>query len=142
MRIARISLLVIAFVLMAGPASAAVKVTKIHGDSPGSDGGSNKSLNAERVVIRNTGSSAVQLKGWTLRDPASHVYRFGSFSLGAGKTVSIHTGDGGNSKLHRYWGQEWYVWNNDGDTAILRRPNGALVDKCTYTASEAAAASC
>jgi hypothetical protein len=142
MRISRISLLVIVFMLMAGPASAAVKITKIYADSPGSDGGSNKSLNAERVVIRNTGSSAVQLKGWTLRDSASHVYGFGSFSLGAGKTVAIHTGDGGNNKLHRYWGQEWYVWNNAGDTAILRRSSGALADKCSYTASEADAASC
>lgn len=73
-------------------AFAAVRIVKVQYDSPGTDSGSNKSLNAEWVKIRNSGSKAKQLKGWTLRDTSGHVYRFGSYRLGAGKAVTIHTG--------------------------------------------------
>ena len=65
-------------------AGAAIKITKVYYDSPGSDYGSNSSLNAEWVRIKNTGSSARQLQGWTVRDTSSHVYRFGALRLGAG----------------------------------------------------------
>lgn len=39
----------------AGVASAAIKIVKIQYDSPGTDDGSNASLNNEFVVIKNTG---------------------------------------------------------------------------------------
>ena len=31
------------------------------------------------------------------------------------------------------WHQDWYVWNNDGDRARLRKPNGTTVDSCSYS---------
>jgi hypothetical protein len=37
------------------PVAAAVKIDRVQYDSPGSDTGSNTSLNAEYVVIKNTG---------------------------------------------------------------------------------------
>lgn len=135
MRMARVPALMCAFMVLSAPASAAVRITKIYFDSPGSDTGSNPSLNAERVVLRNNGSQGVHLTNWTLRDAAGHVYKFGSFTLGGGKSVTVHTGDGSNTQQHRYWGQEWYVWNNDGDTATLKRPNGTKVDQCSYSGS-------
>jgi hypothetical protein len=42
-------------------ALAAVKITEIFYNSPGSDTGSNKSLNAEWVKIHNSGSHAVRM---------------------------------------------------------------------------------
>jgi hypothetical protein len=69
----------------ASPASAAIKITKIYCDSPGADTGTNKSLNAEYVVIKNTGTTRKALTGWTLRDASKHVYKFPTFRLGAGK---------------------------------------------------------
>jgi hypothetical protein len=122
-------------VVLAGSAeaSAAIKITKIYYDSPGSDTGSNASLNAEYVVIKNTGSKAVTLTGWTLRDVANHVFTFPTFKLAAGNRVTIHTGKGSKTLHHLYWGSGAYIWNNDGDTARLRRRDGSLASTCSYS---------
>ena len=63
-------------------------------DSPGSDRGSNSSLNAEYVVIRIGDNVSHSVSGWMVRDAAGHVYKLRSLRLGAGKQAIIHTGDG------------------------------------------------
>jgi Lamin Tail Domain len=118
---------------LAGQASAKIKITKIYFDSPGADTGSNTSLNAEWVQIENTGTTRKTLTGWTLRDTSHHVYKFPTFKLGAGKSVKVHTGKGSNTATNLYWKLDDYVWNNDGDTAKLRKKDGSLVDLCSYT---------
>lgn len=105
-------------------AASAVRISAAQYDSPGSDTGSNKSLNAEWVRVTNYSSTRKTLTGWTLRDTSRHVYRFGIFSLGPGKSVRIHTGKGRNTSTDRYQGRSWYVWNNDGDKAILKNSKG------------------
>jgi len=65
-----------------GSAPAKIRITKIYFDSPGDDTGSNTSLNAEYVVIKNTGTTRKALTGWTLRDASRHVYKFPIFRLG------------------------------------------------------------
>jgi hypothetical protein len=61
-----------------------------------------------------------------------HTYRFSTYSLGAGKTVTVHTGSGSNTAAHRYWGEDDYVWNNTGDKAILKTKAGTVVDTCKW----------
>ncbi|MFU8854010.1 lamin tail domain-containing protein [Micromonospora sp. SL1-18] len=120
---------------VAAPAQAAppVMITKVYYDSPGSDHGSNSSLNAEYVRLTNKRSTTINLKGWTLRDKTGYTYKFATdFRLPAGKNVYIHTGKGTNTSAHRYWGRSWYVWNNTGDKAYLRNPSGTLIDSCTW----------
>ena len=118
-------------------AASTVYIYKVYFDSPGSDTGSNSSLNAEYVVIRNGDNVSHTVSGWTVRDAAGHVYKFGTLRLGAGKQAIIHTGDGTkyttSASTHLYWGREWYVWNNNGDKVILRRADGSLKDTCTYS---------
>src|SRR3954447_9765565 len=123
------SLTAIAVPLAAGPAEAAfpVRVSTVQYDSPGSDTGSNASLNAEWVRLHNYGSKAKVLTGWTLRDTSSHVYTFGSFKLRPGHSVRIHTGQGSNTSTDRYQGRGWYVWNNTHDKAILKNGAGTTV---------------
>ncbi|OKI08315.1 hypothetical protein A6A06_34190 [Streptomyces sp. CB02923] len=118
----------------AAPASAAgsVHLSKIYYNSPGSDNRSNASLNAEWVQIKNSTSRAVSLKGWKLTDTSRHTYTFGTYSLGAGKTVTVHTGRGRDTAAHRYQNRRAYVWNNTKDTATLKKPSGARVDSCGY----------
>lgn len=60
-----------------GIASVAIKIVKIQYDSPGTDDGSNATLNNEYVVIKNAGSGAVRLDDWVLKDKAGHKYTFG-----------------------------------------------------------------
>lgn len=123
--------------VMAAPAEAAspVQIYRAQFNSPGSDTGSNTSLNAEWVQLYNGTSKARQLKGVKLRDKAGYTYTFGSFTLGARKSVYIHTGKGTNTATHRYWGRTWYVWNNSGDTAYLLYPSGARADSCSWTSA-------
>ena len=116
-------------------AAGSVHLEKIYYDSPGTDRGGNTSLNGEYVQIHNSTSKGVSLTGWTVRDAANHTYTFGTYTLGAGKTVTIRTGKGTNSSTTRYWGKSWYVWNNTSDTATLRRSTGTTVDTCSYNSS-------
>ena len=112
-----------------------VRITSIYFDSPGDDTGSNASLNAEWVRLKNTGSTAKQLSGWTLRDTSDHVYTFGSLDIGAGSTVTLHTGSGSDASANRYWDAGYYIWNNTGDAAKLRTAGGTAVDSCSYTST-------
>jgi lamin tail-like protein len=118
-----------------GPAQAAgsVHIAEIYYNSPGADTGSHTSLNAEWVKVTNSTSASASLTGWTLSDADRHTYRFGTYRLGAGKSVYVHTGRGTNTGLNRYQGRSWYVWNNDKDTATLRRSTGTRADGCSYS---------
>jgi hypothetical protein len=107
----------------------------VYFDSPGSDTGSNTSLNAEYVTIKNTSSTARSLTGWTLRDRTGYTYKFPTFTLKAGEKVTVHTGKGTATQYHRYSGFTNYVWNNTGDTAYLRTSGGTLVHSCSWTSS-------
>jgi hypothetical protein len=130
-----IACLVAASSLIALPANAAgaIQFRKIHYDTPGADKPvTNTKLNAEYVTIKNTGTTTRTLTGWTVRDPAHHVYTFPSFKLGPGESVRLHTGKGTNTAHHLYWGKGYYVWNNTGDKAILRSSSGTLKDTCTW----------
>ncbi|GAA4606189.1 hypothetical protein GCM10023195_22040 [Actinoallomurus liliacearum] len=131
------ALAVTATLFSALPAQAAssVQIYRVYYDSPGSDNRSNTSLNAEWVQIINRGSTSRSLTGWKLRDRTGYTYTFGSFRLGARKTVYVHTGRGTDTTKNRYWGRRAYVWNNTGDTAYLRSPSGSLIDKCSWGSS-------
>ncbi len=121
------------------PASAAAGL-RFHGaqyDSPGKDTRSAASLNAEWISLVNTGSRAVNLEGYTIRDKARHVHTFGNVTIaGGGGRIWLHTGSGSTNGGHRYWGRGAYVWNNDGDTAYLRNASGTAVDYCSWGAKK------
>ena len=118
---------------VAQAATPSVEITKVYVNSPGTDNRTNTSLNAEYVVLKNTTKATIKLTGWTLRDRSSHVYTFTTFSLSAGKSVTIHTGKGTNTTTNRYWGSGNYIWNNTGDEAYLRKPSTtANTDTCTW----------
>jgi len=63
----------------------------------------------------------------------AHVYKFPTFRLGAGKSVKVHTGKGANTLGNLYWRSSSYIWNNNGDTATLKRSNGTIASRCSYT---------
>jgi hypothetical protein len=109
-----------------------VGIFRIYYNSPGTDTGSNTSLNAEWIQLRNRCSTARSLTNAKIKDTAGHTYTFGSYTLGGGKYVKIHTGKGDNTASHRYQERSWYVWNNDKDTAYLYNASGTRLDTCSY----------
>jgi hypothetical protein len=61
-------------------------------------------------------------------------YTFPSgYTLGAGASVYVHTGPDGYSSppTHLLWGNA-YIWNNDGDQAVLYNAAGQPVDSYSY----------
>jgi hypothetical protein len=120
---------------LATPAQAAGGVIIYHVwfDSPGKDDGSNRSLNAEWVQIKNNGSSVISLKGWVLKDASNHKYTFPDVKIGAHSTMKVHTGRGTDTTADKYQNRRWYVWNNTSDTATLTKANGSKADSCSWT---------
>jgi len=113
-------------------ATSVLRFSKVYYNSPGSDTGSNSSLNGEWIRITNYGSGKHSLTGWTVRDKQNHVYKFGTFTLSAGSSVTLYTGAGTNSWNKRYWHSAYYIWNNTGDTAYLRDASGTSKDSCSW----------
>jgi len=100
-----------------------------HADAPGND---NENLREEYVTLRNERRESVALTDWTLSDAAGHAYTFPETALAANDTVRVVTGAGENEPGVRYWGRDRAVWNNDGDTLTLRRPNGTVALRASY----------
>lgn len=124
---------------MAAPANAdsrrhSVKIVSVQYDSPGSDNGSNKSLNREWVEIENTGWKRVDLEDWTLSN-GDREFEFPDVTLRPGKTLVIHTGKGEDGEPRQrdlYWGSRKYAWGNEEDTATLYNDDGRRVDSCEW----------
>lgn len=84
--------------------------------------GEKEDPNLEWVELSGTGD----LSGWTLSDAGTNRYTFPPFALSG--SVRVHSGKGTDTGTELYWGRTISVWNNDGDTAILKDASGALVD--------------
>jgi hypothetical protein len=119
-----------------------VKIVYAQYDSPGSDTGSNTSLNAEWIQLRNRCSTSRSLTNAKIKDAAGHTYTFGRYALGGGRYVKVHTGKGSNTATNRYQGRSWYVWNNDKDTAYLSNASGTRLDSCSYNNRSASSVYC
>jgi len=106
-----------------------IYIYEVNYDAEGND---NDNLNDEYVVFRNDGAGTIDMTGWTVKDEATHIYTFPSFSLTSGGSVTLATGQGTDTSTELYWGRKagssTAVWNNAGDTVYLRDAGGLLVD--------------
>jgi micrococcal nuclease len=110
---------------------AQVVVSGMHPDAAGND---HENKNDEWVDLTNTGTTAVDMTGWVLKDESStHRYRFPSrFTLEPGAEVRVFTGCGTDTATEFYWCNDSAVWNNDGDTAFILDSSGNIVDSEGY----------
>jgi competence protein ComEC len=100
-------------------------IQQIHADAEGDD---RENLNDEYVVFENVGDEALDLGGWTVEDEAGKEYTFPSgFTLEPGATVTLRTGSGTDTGTDLYWDAGNPVWNNGGDTVIVRTADGERV---------------
>ncbi|MGQ9741600.1 lamin tail domain-containing protein [Chloroflexus sp.] len=106
-----------------------VSVAYIEYDPPGSD------LEGEFVVITNASHEPVDLTDWTLVDEGNkHTYTFPAFTLAGGAEVKLWTKSGIDDATNLCWGARRPIWNNTGDSAVLRDANGNPVSRYTYAA--------
>jgi len=88
-------------------------------------------LNDEFVTFRNICKTKIDLTGWKVQDSAE-PYVFSDFILGPEAAVTLHSGEGQDSELHLYWGNELSVWDDYSDTLYLSNSNGDLIIKYYY----------
>src|SRR5438067_5729696 len=107
-----------------------------------------KSADEEWLQIDNDGSTNWKLIGWLVTDETPtqerpHEYRFpptlaggGAWTFDPGESIYLFTGSGRDAfiprtaghrpQFHFYWGRRAFVWNNTGDRAFLRHPDGTF----------------
>jgi len=107
------------------PPNSKIVISYVHYDAAGND---HYNLNDEYVILKNNGVESVDLTGWILKDEAGHTFKFPSFILEAGATVTIHTGSGEDTQTDLYWGSGRAIWNNDHDTVYLYDDGMKLID--------------
>jgi hypothetical protein len=125
---------------------AEVEIVLIHNDPSGVD--QQSKLNDEYIVIKNKSSRRLPMTGCLVSDRTptgqdTHLFRFpptignSLWTLGPGEYIFLMTGTGTNAfiqgdsthdpQFHFYMQHRWFVWNNQGDTAFLRLPNGEFI---------------
>ena len=103
-----------------------IKITAVQFDTPHNP--ENEHLNEEWVEITNYGNDT-DMSGWILYDEGyKHKYVFHSFTLGANKSVKVHTGIGSDTETDLYMNRQSAIWNNDGDIATLVNDKGEIMD--------------
>lgn len=89
--------------------------------------------NGEYLVFENAANATLDLSGWSLADIAGHIYVFpAGFTLAPVARVTVYTGQGDDHATDRYRDANGAVWNNDGDTAVVRTASGSLVLERSY----------
>ena len=94
-----------------GPGSGAKLKMWVNWDAPGDD---TENINGEWIKIKNTGSSAVNLSHWKLRDTGQeHHFDFPDGSLlASGDTFTVKVGSGTNSGNTFYMGEPSPMFEN------------------------------
>ncbi|MBC8443373.1 lamin tail domain-containing protein [PVC group bacterium] len=110
-------------------ASARISISRVHADAEGRD---RDNLNDEYIIIENKGDTAIDFAGWTVSDEANHRYLCPRFILPAKGKVTLRTGLGKNTADELFWGNRGPIWNNDGDTILIRDADGHLVWSYVY----------
>lgn len=113
------------------PSEVQVDIVEIVFDPPGPDG---EDLNGEWLTVVNNSGGPVQLGGFSLSDESNNSFELPAHELAAGGKVRIHTGTGRPSDSALFLGRDRPLWNNDGDTAILRDADGSLIARYSYGA--------
>ena len=96
------------------------------------DGNDNLNLNDEYAAMRNVGADSFNLYGWTVKDSATNIYKFGSYIFMPDATIYLFTGSGEDGEGKFYWGSSKPVWNNDHDTFYLSDEDGLLIEIYSY----------
>ncbi|WP_435361922.1 lamin tail domain-containing protein [Haloarchaeobius sp. DFWS5] len=97
---------------------------EIHDDPMGRD---RKHLDEEYVIFENTGTTPLDLSGWTVENEAGDEYQFpDGTELAAGAHLTLHSGWGTDTAAEHYWCSDDPVWGNLGDTIFVRDAAGVL----------------
>lgn len=80
-------------------------------------------LQFEAITLKNTGTSPVNLSGWSLSDGQGKPFIFPTFTVFQGGAFQVFSRSGLNTSLELYWGSEAALWKN-GAKVFLYDPTG------------------
>jgi len=87
----------------------------------------------EYAEIKNSGGTAVNLKGWTLNAGAPEQdFRFPSFELQPGQSIRVYTNEVHPESGGFSFRSKKALWNNSGDCGYLMDASGAQIHKRCY----------
>ena len=82
----------------------------------------------EYVTFRNAGDEALNLSGWAVENDDGQRFVFpDGFTLDSGQSVTVHSGRGSDTETDVYWGATNEVWDEAGDTILVRTADGREV---------------
>lgn len=89
----------------------------------------NLDLEAEVVTIKNNSNEPVNISDWKLvSTKGNQTFLFPSETVIKGKeTIKVTAGPDATSGKNKFIWDDWYIWNNNGDTAVLYNSNGDKV---------------
>jgi len=91
--------------------------------------------NQESVVLGVPGKrkkKSVDLGGFTLTNKAGESWAFPDITLKAGERITVHSGKGDDTADTVYMGRARGMWDDAVDCAVLRAPDGRLVDQLPW----------
>jgi len=92
------------------------------------EGDAYQNLNKEKIILKNISSSEKSVSNWTIKDESGVKFTFPSnFSIQPNQSVTIHSGSGENTQTDLYWGSGRPIWNDSGDTIIIRNDKNNIV---------------
>ncbi len=86
----------------------------------------------EHVDVLNGDTEPVQLRGWTIRDEADHVFTFPQYTIQPGETCRIYTNEHHPEWCGFSFGVNSPLWNSSGGCAYLYDSEGDLVSEYCY----------
>jgi hypothetical protein len=116
----------------------AFRLTDINANAQGNDF---DNLDDEYVVFTNTGSTTLDISGWTVRDEkqAPYVVPDGT-TVAPNQRVKLITGIGTDtetsSRIDLYQDENAPIWNNGADTVTVETADGRVVLSERYTGSD------
>lgn len=107
-----------------------VRIVRVRADAAGDD---RRNLNGEFMVLRNTGQTTIQLRGWSVRSASTRkTFVLSGYRLPAGAKVFIHSGRGRAGHRHMYLKAGREVWRNRRDTGVVRHPTGPVAARVSW----------
>lgn len=75
-------------------------------------------LNFEAITLKNTGKSAVNLTGWSLRGSQGKQFIFPAFTVFPNGAFQVLSRSGVNTSLELYWGSTDALWQSGGTVTL------------------------
>ncbi|ATP41796.1 competence protein [Solibacillus sp. R5-41] len=89
-----------------------------------------KDVQAEVVVVKNTGKEAVNMQGWQLVSvEGNQVFNFPNIDLAPGTSISITSGSDAKTGENELEWTKRQIWLNTGDSAHLMNAKGEIVSE-------------